>query len=178
MSEDDIKRIEKKIDVLYKIVSGIGGIKVVNPISNDDYLDELVPLLNISIDTNLFEEYEKVVKLLMIEFKKGEEMKNKLDKLENDYETGNFLKKEGDKMQKMIGNQYEKYRVLNKMAESFQRNINNKKRFRGKFLWLNMKEKLGVISSEDYIKHKKLLEEEFEGAIDWMQEELKEYKKL
>ena len=178
MSEEDIKRIEKKIDMLYKIVCGIGGYEVINPICDDDYLDELVPLLNISIDTNLFEEYEKVVKLLMIEFKKGEEMKNKLDKLENDYETGNFLKKEGDKMQKMIRNQNGKYRALNKMAESFQRNINDKKEFRRRFLWLNMKEKLGVISSEDYIKHKKLLEEEFEGAIDWMQEELKEYKKL
>ncbi len=178
MSEEDIKRIEKKIDMLYKIVCGIGGYEVENPICDNDYLDELVPLLNISVDTNLFEEYEKVVKLSMIEFKKGEEMKNKLDKLENDYETGNFLKKEGDKMQKMIRNQNGKYRALNKMAERFQRSIYDKERFRGKFLWLNMKEKLGVISSEDYIKHKKLLEEEFEGVIDWIQEKLKEYKKL
>ena len=178
MSEEDIKRIEKKIDMLYKIVCGIGGHEVENPICDNDYLDELVPLFNFSINTNLIEKYEKVVKLLMIEFKKGEEMKNKLDKLENDYKTGNFLEKEKDKMKETVGNQREKYRALNKLAESFQRNRYDKKEFRGKFLWLSMKEKLGVISSEDYIKHKKLLEEDFEGVIDWKQEELKKYKKL
>ena len=68
MSEEDIKRIEKKIDMLYKIVSGIGGIEVDNPISDDDCLDELVPLFNLSVETNLFEEFEKVGKLLIVEF--------------------------------------------------------------------------------------------------------------
>ena len=178
MSEDDIKRIEKKIDVLYKIVSGIGGIEVVNPISNDDYLDELVPLFNISIDTNLFEEYEKVRKLLMVEFKKGEEVKNKLDKLENDYRTGNFLEKEKDKMREMVSNQSYKYEALNKMAERFERDMNDKKEFRGRFLWLNMREKLGVISPGEYVIHKKELEERFKAVIISLRADLKKYKKL
>ena len=178
MSEEDIKRIEKKIDVLYKIVSGIEGKEVSNPISSDDYLDELVPLFNLSVDTKLFEEYEKVEKLLMVEFKNGVKVKNKLDVLENDYKTGNFLEKEKDKMLGMVSKQSIKYEALNKMAEHFQREKYDEKSVYGGFLWLNMKKKLGAISPEDYIKHKKELKKDFRKTINSLRTDLMEYKKL
>ena len=178
MSEEDIKRIEKKIDVLYRIVSGIEGLEVINPISKIDYLDELVPLFNLSVQTNLFEEFEKVRKLLMVEFEKAEEVKSKLDKLENDYRTGNFLEKEKDKMRGMVSNQSYKYKALNKMAEHFQRELYDKKRFRGRFLWLNMRKKLGAILPEDYTIHKKELVKEFRGVINYLRLDLMKYKRL
>ena len=178
MSEENIKRIEKKIDVLYKIVSGIGGLDVENPISDIDYLDELIPLFNISIDTKLFEEYEKVKKLLIIEFEKEEEVKKKLDKLENDYRTGNFLEKEKGKIREMVSNQKEKYKALGKMAEHLKRVVYDKKEFRRSFLWLNLGEKLGKVSSENYIENKKEFEKGFKGAIDGLYLDLKEYKRF
>lgn len=178
MSEEDIKRIEKKIDVLYKIVCGIEGIEVINPISGVDHLDELVPLFNLSVDTKLFEEYEKVEKLLLVEFEKAEEVKNKLGVLENDYKTGNFLEKEKDKMWEMVNNQRRKYKALNKMAEHIERVIYDKKEFRRDCLWLNIREKLGLISPEDYIKHKKELERRFKRVIISLLADLKKYKKL
>ncbi len=176
--EKDIKRIEKKIDVLYKIVSGIEGREVINPISDVDYLDELVPLFNLSVNTKLFEDYEKVQKLFVVEVKKGKELENKLNKLEDDYKTGNFLEKEKDKMRKMVSNQKYKFDALIKMAEHFQREMYDKKRVYGRFLWLNMKKKLGAISSEDYIKHKKELVKEFKKTINSLRADLMEYKRL
>jgi len=176
--EEDIKRIEKKIDVLYKIVCGIEGYDMHNPIYDIDYLNELIPLFNLSIETKLFEEYEKIKKLLVVEFEKAEEVIKKLDKLENDYRTGNFLEKEKDKIREMVSNQKEKYKALGKMVEHLKRVVYNKKEFRRSFLWLNLREKLGRVLSENYIENKKELEKGFRGAINRLRLDLMKYKRF
>ncbi len=182
MSEEDIKRIENKINMLYKIVCDIGGYAVSNR------LDELIPLFNLSDESKLFEEYEKLARLLIVELEKEEEMKNKYKKLENDWLTRNSLVRER-KMPEMVSNQKGKIYALNKMAEHFGRVECGRKEFRRELLWLRLNKKLGRVLK----KKKKVPREdgqmgsndrefeitrEFEEEINSLRADLKEYKKL
>ena len=176
MNEESIKRIEKKIDMLYKIVLGIGGIEVDNPISDIDCLEELVPLFNLSINTSLFVKMEKLLKLVVAEVERHEEVEKKLDELKNDYKTGNFLEKEKDKMWQKVRNQEKKYKALIKLGEYTEGLVYEAKITRKGLLFLNLKEKLGISLSENDIEYKKKLEKGFEKTISGIQAKLKEYK--
>ena len=169
-----IKRIEKKVDLLYKMHLE----KTDDGIGLRCFSDELIPLFNISVGTKLFIKLEELMKVVVVEFKKAEEVENKLNNLENDYETGNFLANERDKILLMVDNQRKKYKALVKMAEHVKGIEYDKKRLCEEFLLLNLKEKLVMSLSENDIEHKKRLEEEFKEVINRLRLRLMEYKKL
>ncbi len=168
MSEEDIKRIENKINMLYKIVFDIGGYEVTNR------LDELIPLFNLSDESKLFEEYEKLAKLLIVELEKEEEMKNKYKKLENDWITRSSGEKER-KMPGIVSNQKGKIDALNKMAEHFGRVECSRKEFRKGLLWFRLNKELGRVPHKD--DDIEVINKEFEEAINSLRADLKEYKK-
>jgi len=178
MSEEKIKKLEEKIDLLYKIVCGISGYDMSNPIFDIDYLDKLVPMFNLSIETKLFDEMEEVKKLFVVEFKKGDEVEDKLNKLVNDYKAGNYLEKERDKTWNVVNDYRRKYKALVKLGECMSMNNYNIKEFRRELLLFNLKEKLGIRLSKIDIENKKGIEEKFRQEILRLHSKLKEYKKI
>ena len=117
-----------------------------------------------------------------------EKIRSKLDKLKSDRDAGNFLAKDKDKMGIMIYDYEEKYKALKRIAEHYDRIIGGKETLREELFMINLKEKLGMklLEEDDFIhkdtlnvnfESKKRLEGELKEQIDWLQEELKEYKK-
>ena len=172
MSEEKIKIIEKKVDLLYKMhLEEYFDIK--------GHLHEFIPLFNLSVD---MEKMEKMVELITVKVKevveKYEEVKEELDKLKSDYEAGNVLVKEKDKMTTMIYDQEEKYKTLIQIGELYGRVKDDEEALREVLLMINLKEKVGIkLSEEEDFRHKETLEEGLKEAIDWLQTRLKEYKK-
>ena len=69
--------------------------------------------------------------------------------------------------------------MYKRQVEHHKRVESVKKEFRGSLLWINMREKVGVISPEDYcVGEHKRLEEGFERAIISLHADLKKYEKL
>ena len=88
MSEENIERIEKKVDLLYRILLELYIDEVGHPYSN--FMDELVPLFELS-------GIEVDIDISFIQKETMQELKNKLEaelsRLEKIYESGNFLAK-------------------------------------------------------------------------------------
>jgi len=169
------ERIEKKIDLLYKL----------HLESNDElnfrkHLNELIPLFDLSIEMEEIKIKGFVAEKLIEDEKK---IRSELDKLKSDREAGNFLAKDKEKIVEMIYNYEEKYEALKRIAKSYDRIKDHKEALQEELLMINLKEKLGISlleGDEDHrgdFWHKETLEEKLKNAIDWMQEELKEYKK-
>lgn len=169
------ERIEKKIDLLYK-----RHLERNDELNFRKHLSELIPLFDLSIEMEEIKIKGFVAEKLIEDEKK---IRSELDKLKSDREAGNFLAKDKEKMAKMIYNQEEKYRALKKIAESYGGIKYSKETLQEELLMLDLKEKLGISLLEGDEDHrgdfwrKETLEEELKNAIDWIQEELKEYKK-
>ncbi len=169
MSEEDITRIEKKVDLLYRM-----GLD--ENFSYKNYLDEFIPLFNLSV------EMEKMVGLIIVKVKevaeKGEEVVNKLNKLKSDYKAGNVLVKEEERTRTLIYHQEEKQKALLQIVELYNGVKYGEEALREELLMINLKEKVGIkLSEEEDFRHKETLERELKDAIDWLQTRLKEYKK-
>ena len=179
MSEEKIKIIEKKVDLLYRL-----------HLENEPHmeidlwhhLDELIPLFNLSIEMEKIKIKGFIVEKLIEDAKK---VQSELDKLKSDREAGNFLAKDKDKMGIMINNYEEKFKVLEGISESYMKVKSSKEVLRNELLKINLKEKLGMKLLDESIHKdtldmnfiiKKELEEELKYAIDNFQEDLKEYK--
>jgi len=166
------ERIEKKIDLLYKWHF--------EDRSNREYLNELIPLFDLSIEMEEIKIKGLVAEKLIEDEKK---IRSELDKLKSEHKAGNFLAKDKDKIAEMIYNYEEKYRALKRIVESLEGVKCGKETLREELLLINLKEKLGISLLEGDEDHrgdfwrKETLEEKLKEAIDWLQEELKEYKK-
>ena len=166
--------IEKKIDLLYRMY-------IDDKFNFRDHLDELILLFDLSIEMERIKIKGFVVEDLIEKYK---EAIKELDKLKSDKKSGNFLAKDKDKITKLIYNQEEKIRALTKIRDRYSGIKDIGEDLRKELLMLDLKEKIGISLSEErdnYDRndfwHKETLEEKLKNAIDWMQEELKEYKK-
>ena len=110
MSEEDItlivkniKRIEKKVDLLYGIILSL-DVDNYHHLNNDEIInhvmDDLIPLFSLSA------EKEEIGKIPTKEETKEWEskLKTELSRLKKIYESGDFLAKDEDKIKKKIGN--------------------------------------------------------------------------
>jgi len=177
MEQEDIKRIEQKVDLLYRM-------HLDDNINFRNNLDELIPLFNLSVEID--DKIEKMRGLITVKvkelFEKGEEIENKLNKLKSDYKAGNFLAKEEEKTKTLIYNQEEKYKALIQIGKDYRSVKWSEEALREELLMINLKEKVGIELEEDekeneWTTPKERLEEELKGAIEWLQERIKEYKK-
>lgn len=125
MSQEDIERIEKKVNLLYQILltlevdSGSDG-NLNKEESFSVFMEELIPLFNLSAEKEMIEfpseeETEKEKK----------ELESTLEKLEKDYENGNFLAKEENKIKKKIEDLTDKLEELSKISE-FRKEVDDK----------------------------------------------------
>jgi len=140
------ERIEKKIDLLYKL----------HLESNDEFnfrkhLNELVPLFDLSIEMEEIKIKGFVAEKLIEDEKK---IRSELDKLKSDREAGNFLAKDKDKIAAMIYNYEEKYEALKRIAKSYGGIKYNKETLQEELLMINLKEKLGISLSEGDEDHR------------------------
>jgi len=110
MSEEDItlivkniKRIEKKVDLLYEIILSL-DVDNYYQLNNEKIInlrmDDLIPLFSLSA------EKEEIGKIPTKEETKEWEskLKTELSRLKRIYESGDFLAKDEDKIKKKIGN--------------------------------------------------------------------------
>lgn len=181
MSDEKIKIIEKKIDLLYRM-------NFDDNINFRDNLDEFISLFNLSIEMG---KMGKIVGLITVKvkelFEKGEEIENKLNKLKSDYEAGNFLAKEKEKTRMSIYHQEEKYKALLEIGKYYRIVKNGEEELHEILLMINLKEKLGIklLEEDDYhtdflkidFEHKEEIESKLKEDIEWLQERIKEYKK-
>jgi len=101
MSEEDIKRIEKKVDLLYKILlesDVVGYVDYLGHPYNQKYginkfMDELIPLFGLSaVEADL--DIPPILKETLKELKS--KLETELSRLQNIYKSGNFLAKDED----------------------------------------------------------------------------------
>ena len=103
MSEEDIKRIEKKVDLLFKILLELNIYEVGYPYKQEyinNFIDELIPLFELSA------EKEKIkTKIPTQEEIKGlaNDYIKELEQLEKKYEKGDYLAKEENEITTKIG---------------------------------------------------------------------------
>ena len=103
MTEEDIKRIEGKVDLLYKILLELsadeyGNFNTHKVINN--FMDELIPLFELSATKiNIDQTSFQIETLQELESK----LKTELSRLEKIYESGDFLAKDKDKIRSKIG---------------------------------------------------------------------------
>ena len=160
MSEEDIalvvkiKRIEKKVDLLYEIILSLDV---------DDYhylntkeiinlvMDDLIPLFSLSA------EKEEIGKIPTKEETKEWEskLKTELSRLKKIYESGDFLAKDEDKIKKKIGKITSYLQRWNKMIGriyyDYKMIEKRNKQIYEKTLFLDLKRKLGWDVKNSYI---------------------------
>ena len=89
LSEEDLKRIEKKVDLLYKYMFELGEENDI-PIAFRGFLDEIIPLFKLSVKKEEF---------IKIEGRPQDIIKRELENLENSFNQGNYLAKDKKKIQ-------------------------------------------------------------------------------
>ena len=100
---DKLEKIEKKVDLLYKILLELYVDYVGHPYDQkyiNNFMDELIPLFGLSAE-------EIEIEILPTQ-KEINELKSRLEtelsRLKKVYESGNFLAKDGDKIKDKIAN--------------------------------------------------------------------------
>jgi len=156
MSEKDIERTEKKVDLFLKILLGLNIPRIGHPYNRkyiDNHIDELTPVYNLFAERDVIENYPTQEKIENWENK----LKHELDKLKQDYEHGNFLAKEQDTIRmriKDLGNKLEYLTKLSKNKENFE--AKNTELYRIN-LFMDLQEKLGITEKYDSHSYRKLI---------------------
>lgn len=163
MSEKNIKRIEKKVDLLYKILLELNVDYVGYPYNQEyinKFMDELIPLFGLS---GVEMDIEITQKETMQELES--KLKTELSRLKKVYESGNFLAKDGDKIKDKIANitnylqewdVYVNERILAPKEDIISRSEDICKRS----LFVDLKKKLGLCVGNTYISYDE------DGAFD------------
>ncbi len=171
MSEENIKRIEKKVDLLYKILLELnidydfnGG----HPYNQDyiyNFMDELIPLFGLSAEEI---EIERLPTQKEINELKSR-LETKLSRLKNIYENGNFLAKDEDKIKNKIeeitdylgcwDDDWDSSGVVAGMFKNQEEITNKNKQICERSLFVDLKKKLGLDVGNAYISY----EEDYVG---------------
>lgn len=122
MIENDIERIERKVDLFLKILLGL-KIRRIGHLYNrkyiGDYIEELVVVYNLSAERDIIDNYPTQKELQNWKTNLNYE----LIKLKQDYEIGNFLAKEQDMIKikvKDLGNKLEQISKLSENKRKFE----------------------------------------------------------
>jgi len=174
MSEEDIKRIEKKVDLLYKILLDLEVDSVGHPynytyISN--FFDDLIPLFNLSANKNIIKiPNEQEVK------KSEDNLKDELEKLKRDYNEGNYIAKEKGKLEVEMEKIQDKIEELSNITRHRKDVVNLNEDINKVLLFQSLKNRFGLkqkypytlVISNDLLKflHSVDLKILFEGDVD------------
>lgn len=148
MIENDVERIEKKVDLIFKILLDL---KVVDT----GYIEDLIPVYDLIAKKDTIENYPTQDEIQDWENKLNDE----LNRLNQDYKQGNFLSKEKDKIKQRRKYLEEELIRLLKLS-------NNKLKFDNKSietykinLFKDLEDKLGVTGEYDKYSYRKLIRE-------------------
>ncbi len=97
MSVEDIKRIEKKVDLLYRILLSLNIPEVEGPYDQSymsDFMTELIPLFNLTGDSGIERSIIKEIISLEELDEWDRETKEKLAKLEKTYKAKEYMAKD------------------------------------------------------------------------------------
>lgn len=158
MIENDIERIEKKIDLFFKILLNL-KIKPIGHLYNrkyiDNYIDELVCVYDLAAEKDIINDYPTQDEIQ----KWKNSLNTELDGLKQDYENGNLLVKEQTVAKILIKDLGYKLGQISKLSE-------NKKKFEDKNtetykinLFRDLQVKLGIIEEYDNYGYRKLVRE-------------------
>jgi len=163
LTEEDIKRIEKKVDLLYKILLELNisyDFDSGHPYDRDyinTFMDELIPLFGLSA------EYEdEIVKLPtpkeLNELKSG--LETELSRLKKVYESGDFLAKDEVKIKKKMeeitdylenwGGVWDSSGVVAGMIKNREEIMNRNTQIYERTLFVELKRKLGLDVEDTY----------------------------
>ena len=155
MNEEDIKRIEKKVDLLYEIILRL-NVDDNNHINNEEVInyviDDLIPLFNLSTEKEAIEiqNQEEIWELIR-------KCKGELEQLEKDYEKGNFLAKEEGKIKKKIKELTNDLEVLASISKSHRGLKKLNKKLYELLLFHDLRKRIGikryskVLRTNDYL---------------------------
>jgi len=174
MSEEDIKRVEDKVNLLYKILLELKEDYLSHPYKRTyilNFIDELIPLFNISAKKEIIKDLpnQGVID------KNIQELLDELEKLEKDYEDGNFLAKDREKLNIEIKNLtdslslYKKINNVRKEIEDSNTEIYNIRLFE------ELKNKLRIEQQPDDREWPSL--DDLQNKIDDLQKNMGELRK-
>ena len=155
MNEEDIKRIEKKVDLLYEIILRL-NVDDNNYINNEEVInsviDDLIPLFNLSAEKEAIEiqTQEEIWELIR-------KCKGELEQLEKDYEKGNFLAKEEGEIKKKIKELTNDLEVLASISKSHRGLKKLNKKLYELLLFHDLRKRIGikryskVLRTNDYL---------------------------
>lgn len=162
MSEEDIKRFEKKVDLLYKILLELRIPDFGAPYDQsyiNTFMDELIPLFGLSA------EKEEIKGLFTQEdiSKRGMELQNELKKLKKIYENGDFLAKEEETIKNKIEDLTNKLKELSEISALYNKVRDKNKEIYENGLFIDLQRKVGV--SEKNIVSKDIIFQRIEYPI-------------
>ena len=161
MIENDIERIEKKVDLFFKILLGL-KVDIVGYNHNlysrkyiDDYIVDLIPVYGLDAEKDTIENYPTQETIQDWEKK----LNDKLVRLKQDYGQGNFLAKEKDAIKtkiKYLGNKLDRLLELSNTKLKFEiKNIE----VHSINLFRDLEKKLGITEEYDSYGFRKLIRE-------------------
>jgi len=154
MTEEDIKRIEKKVDLLFKILLelNIDNVSSGHPYNQkyiSKFMDELIPLFGLSAEKGKIKPEsptQEEIKELVNDHKK------ELEQLEKEYEGGDYLAKEKDEITTKIRDLKEYIEELPKILHSRERIEEIYQQIYEIQLFWDLRKKLGLIKEQSYEK--------------------------
>jgi hypothetical protein len=149
MTEEDIKRIEKKVDLLYKILLNLEVESVGYPYDfkyMSQFYEDLIPLFNLSPSEDLIKiPDDQEVK------KSKESLKKELEKLQKDYDEGNYIAKEKGNLEEKIDNIHDKLDGLSTITEIQEEAVEVNQKVKNILVLQSLKSKFGLTRKYPYI---------------------------
>ena len=148
MSEKDIKRIEQKVDLIFKILLELNIYDVGYPYNQDyinNFIDELTPLFKLSAEKEKIKPEsptQEEIKELTNDYK------SELEQLKKDYEKGNYLAKEGNEITTKIRDLKKHIEELPKILHSRERIEDIHQQIYEIHLFWDLRKKLGLIKKQ------------------------------
>lgn len=174
MSQEDITRIEKKVNLLYQILLKLEAYDTSLNIREvfHGFMNELNPLFNISAER---EGIEKVPSQEEMDKWKNL-LENRLMKLEEIYNNGNYLAKEEDEIKNKIGDISSYLRewdeIINNIRSDYKEIEDKNKDIYGRNSLMNLEKKLGSLDKlntsylESLIKERDILKKKLKDYVE------------
>lgn len=160
MNEETLNRIEKKVDLLYKIVLHLGG-TVGDSYYEEDFFDrfmnQLIPLFNVTTEKEIIK-IPNAEELQREETKIGEE----LNRLKKDYENGNYIAKEENILKRKIENLTDDLEALSGISECREDLEKLNQEVYELRLFHDLKRKVGLHDMKNFIRIKSYLTKYFD----------------
>lgn len=157
MTEKDIERTEKKVDLFFKILLSLKfkHIHLFHRKFMDGFINELIPVYNLYAEKEVISNFPTQEKIQNWENKLNYE----LDRSKQDYLNGNFLANEQDIIKMRIKDLGIKLESLSKLSENKEVFDEKSVELHRIGLFMDLQKKLGITEEYDSFGYRKLVKE-------------------